>query len=346
MKSPEVLLGAPWDTKTDIWSLGIVLFELLSRRHMFECVRNETQYRYLTEEEREEQNLKRQQERKRRWEKKQEMPQADEKQREFRESENRYDLGVHLNEIATMIEPFPQSLLDGMGGGKEHSRHLKSLFSNDGTIWGYEEYNRLPLEDHFPDMPEGEDKDYFLDLLYKMMRVDPKDRASAEELLKEPWLQDVVLDEEISPLTPLPTPPSCTTYSQPSIDTMDYDTVDRCDADTSNACVEAMVSGPTVDINARAGINMTDSDDKIVNWRKIDSLYPRTQGTTRISGPLIDVVAQPDINIAIAGQEVTRMAADCVCPQATKTRTPPQTKGKSNAGKKKKNKKRKRGGKR
>ncbi|KAE9966880.1 hypothetical protein BLS_006763 [Venturia inaequalis] len=220
MRSPEVLLGAPWDTKTDIWSLGILIFEMLSGFNAFDCVKNETQYRYLTEEEREDLDLERQQERDRRWREHQEMPQADDEKIEFRRCENRYDLGVHLNEIATMIEPFPQSLLGQVDYTKENNWYLKSLFSNDGTIWGYDEYNRAPLEYHFPQMPEGQDKDNFLIFLWKMMRVDPKDRASAEELLQEPWLQDVVLDDEgttpsIPLRTPRPTPWSGDELKQP-----------------------------------------------------------------------------------------------------------------------------------
>jgi NIMA (never in mitosis gene a)-related kinase len=33
--SPEMLLGKPYNAKTDVWSMGVVLFELLTLQHPF-----------------------------------------------------------------------------------------------------------------------------------------------------------------------------------------------------------------------------------------------------------------------------------------------------------------------
>ncbi|KAH8919547.1 kinase-like protein [Atractiella rhizophila] len=35
LRAPEVLLGAEWDTKADVWSVGCILFELVRRRWLF-----------------------------------------------------------------------------------------------------------------------------------------------------------------------------------------------------------------------------------------------------------------------------------------------------------------------
>lgn len=37
-RAPEVLIGLPYDTSTDIWSLACMTFELLTRRHLFDPV--------------------------------------------------------------------------------------------------------------------------------------------------------------------------------------------------------------------------------------------------------------------------------------------------------------------
>lgn len=37
MRAPEVFLGAEWDETADLWSLGIVVLELLNDKRMFEA---------------------------------------------------------------------------------------------------------------------------------------------------------------------------------------------------------------------------------------------------------------------------------------------------------------------
>lgn len=57
----------------------------------------------------------------------------DDPKQEYRKSETRYDLGIYLNEIATMIEPYEQSLLERVKD-KDMRWHLKSIFNDDGTV--------------------------------------------------------------------------------------------------------------------------------------------------------------------------------------------------------------------
>lgn len=348
MASPEVLLGAPWDTKTDIWSLGIAVFEMLSGRDAFDCETNEKQYRYFTEEERELLELEYQEKLREQWEREQSVPQNGKKMPDFRECENRYDVGVHLNEIATMIEPFSESLLDQVNQDKEQNWNLKSIFNNDGTVWGYEDHNRQPLEDHFPHMREGEDKENFLNFLWRMLRVDPEDRSSAEELLQEPWLQNVVLDDEdITPPTPPPTPPPSHDHEQPDMEPIDAndDIADSMDFDTPTFYTEATtpIPEPIVENFARADIDWTNCDDKIVDRTDGDISTACAETPTPASPPVVDNVAQTDIDILIAAEKITPVTTTCT-PSPVKDRSPSKDKGKNNAGKKK-NKKRKRGGK-
>lgn len=156
LRSPECLIGVPWDTKTDIWSLGLIIIQMLVGSVVFTGEASGTKYGC-----------------------------------DGRGNDAPYDTGVHLKQMTTVLGPLAKSLLDR--ADKDRQWYLKSIFNDDGTIWGYEECNKLPLEDLFPFM-HGQEKDDFLAFIRKMMQLDPKDRASAEDLLTEPWLQDVLLD--------------------------------------------------------------------------------------------------------------------------------------------------------
>ncbi|QDS72468.1 hypothetical protein FKW77_009814 [Venturia effusa] len=167
-RSPECLIGAPWDTKTDIWMLGLILIRLAEGFEPFEGRSYEQQFEYGR------------------------FPRGEELIGQAKHLRTNYNFGAHLNEIATMIEPFPRSLLER--ANKKHKWFLDSIFSDDGTVWGYDFCDAPRLENFFTALEEGEDKQNFLGMIRKMMRVDPNDRSSAEELLMEPWLQDVALD--------------------------------------------------------------------------------------------------------------------------------------------------------
>lgn len=211
--------------------------------------------------------------------------------------------------------------------------HLKSIFNDDGTVWGYDErkYDSAPLEDYFASMPEGEDKENFLQFLWKMMRVDPEDRSSAEELLKELWLQDIVLDgDDDAP----PTPPPIYDVQQEEINEI----VDQMDVDTTSACTEAstLTVPPVIETVARADIRMTDSPTNAFTQVEADCIPPSTkdQGSCQEKNDI--PVAAVDISTEIPPEND---------PSSPKKRKLSHGKVKSN-GANKKNKKRNRGGKR
>lgn len=61
-------IGAPWDTKTGIWSLGVVIFETLSDYKIaLVAETHEIIHSYFTTEEQTRMEKQRQKERKRRW---------------------------------------------------------------------------------------------------------------------------------------------------------------------------------------------------------------------------------------------------------------------------------------
>ncbi|RDI80377.1 hypothetical protein Vi05172_g9552 [Venturia inaequalis] len=311
MKSPESLLGVSWDSKTDIWSLGVLILEMLSGWKPFVGEHTQQQYRYLTEEEREFQDADLAEERQRRWDEHQEMPQADGAKQAFVENESGYDFGMHLKEIATVIEPFPASLLERVKD-KQMQWQLKSIFSEDGTVWGHEEepYGAplFRLEDFFASVPDCDDKEDLLNLLWKMMRVDPDDRYSAEELLEEPWLLDVVLDEEvITPPTPLPASLDKHDHEETYCDFTDalHEIVDPLDcdtySDTSSDCSHSTHSDTSahtnsttlnldylIDLVACEDISKTDSDDDTVADMEIEISTTCTNALTRVDSRISD----------------------------------------------------------
>lgn len=123
------------------------------------------------------------------------------------------------------------------------------------------------------------------------MRVDPEHRSSAEELLKEPWLQDVVLDgDDDAP----PTPPPIYDSQQPEINEIVVQTV----VNTTSACTEAstLTAPPVIETVARADIRMTDSPTKAFTQVQADCILPSTkdQGT-----------CQEKIGIPIAAVDVS-----------------------------------------
>lgn len=156
LKPPEVLIGAPWDSKVDIWALGIALIELLIEWPMFVV-----HWRGLG----------------------------------IREP---YDIVQHVYEIITFFGPFPRSMLD-----KGDRWTVKCLFDGAGYTWGepnpYTEFNLADIiwnivSDCFVAERFGPGEfGYFKRFIQNMMKIDPEERMSAKQLLKEPWLKDVLL---------------------------------------------------------------------------------------------------------------------------------------------------------
>ncbi|KAG5649136.1 hypothetical protein H0H81_006020, partial [Sphagnurus paluster] len=49
LRAPDVVLGYPWSSPIDIWSLGCVVFELMTGRNLFEAEHDESHLRCMVE---------------------------------------------------------------------------------------------------------------------------------------------------------------------------------------------------------------------------------------------------------------------------------------------------------
>lgn len=146
-KSPEMLIGVPWDQKTDIWTLGTQLVLLMTGRDAF-------------------------------W---------------AEDCKGCYSELQHLWEMELDFGSFPRSFLD-----RGHTGFVNAHFNYGGEVWLQDDLVDLPpLDDRFTTFNDEDDKEDFINMLRHMMRIEPEKRSSAAELLKEPWLQDVVLGHEI-----------------------------------------------------------------------------------------------------------------------------------------------------
>ncbi len=139
LRSPEVLIEAPWDANTDWWSLGCVVLEVFRAVRMFSGG----------------------------------VP-----------PDGRYELKQHLAEIVNLFEPFPQRLKE-----KGNRDIVQDLFDDDGNIKDSPPMNRsgLSSEAFLPGLDQKV-RDEFVSFLQAMMKIDPADRLSTEDLLRHPWL--------------------------------------------------------------------------------------------------------------------------------------------------------------
>ncbi|KAL3482050.1 kinase-like domain-containing protein [Aspergillus californicus] len=128
LRSPEVLIQAPWDKSTDWWNLGAVLLEV------FRAVRM------------------------------------------FRE---------HLAEIVDLFGPFPREFLE-----KGHQEIVSEIFDRDGRVNYSKPMNRpgLASEAFLPGLDQDV-RDEFASFLHALMKINPAERVSAEDLLRHPWLE-------------------------------------------------------------------------------------------------------------------------------------------------------------
>ncbi|KAJ6120386.1 protein kinase [Penicillium sp. IBT 18751x] len=70
----------------------------------------------------------------------------------------------------------------------EKSEHAKTLFDNNGKWKGLAEVPSTSLEDLESNL-QGEQQEKFLRFMRKMLRWRLEERASAKELLSDPWLR-------------------------------------------------------------------------------------------------------------------------------------------------------------
>ncbi|CAG8972541.1 hypothetical protein HYALB_00001233 [Hymenoscyphus albidus] len=137
LRSPEVLLEAPWGPAVDIWNLGALVPEMIYAQQTFSG----------------------------------ESP------------EGKYSTHQHLEEIATLLEPFPKSLLD-----KGNREIVKPVFDEDGNISEKRLTRSVGLEQRFKDMPDNE-RNKFIEFVRALMTVDPEKRESAKVLMDHPWFK-------------------------------------------------------------------------------------------------------------------------------------------------------------
>ncbi|KAK4183732.1 kinase-like domain-containing protein, partial [Podospora australis] len=139
LRSPEVLIEAPWDQSTDIWNLGAVLPENFRAIRLFSG----------------------------------QVPPGEQ-----------YKLRSHLAEIVAASGPFPKELLE-----KSNVEIVQSMFDDERKIkdlgWNVE-YPAFSSEELFPGL-EQKTREVFGSLLSTMLKVDPVERPTAEQLLGHPW---------------------------------------------------------------------------------------------------------------------------------------------------------------
>ncbi|KAI1487280.1 kinase-like protein [Biscogniauxia mediterranea] len=139
LRSPEVLIEAPWDATTDWWNLGAVILEVFRAVRMFSGTVG---------------------------------------------PDGHYELKEHLHEIVDLFGPFPKELLE-----KGNQEIVQRCFDDSGNIKDAAPLNRpgLSSEEFVPDLAEDA-RDEFVSFLKAMMKINPAERLSTEDLLRHPWL--------------------------------------------------------------------------------------------------------------------------------------------------------------
>ncbi|KAB8271101.1 kinase-like domain-containing protein [Aspergillus minisclerotigenes] len=135
LRSPEVLIQAPWDASADFWNLGAVVLEVFQAVRMFSGS----------------------------------VP-----------PDGHYELKEHLAEIVDLFGPFPNELL-----ARGDQNLVREIFGDDGRIKDAPPMNRpgLASEAFMPGLDQ-EVRDRFASFLHAMMKINPTDRISAEDLLR------------------------------------------------------------------------------------------------------------------------------------------------------------------
>ncbi|PYH34226.1 kinase-like protein [Aspergillus neoniger CBS 115656] len=133
-RAPEVILNMNWDSKVDIWNVGMVIWDLFEHRHLFKA----------------------------------------------RNDEGKLDDGQHLAEMQAVLGRPPAEFL---------ARSARSPQFWDANVqWKGE----VPIPDYdletLKERLEDSEKEDFLRFLRRMLCWLPEERATAKELLFDPWL--------------------------------------------------------------------------------------------------------------------------------------------------------------
>lgn len=154
LRAPEVLIGAPWDSKIDIWSLGISIVELLTVWRVFmPNIRGRAD--------------------KGRYDKIQHIYEINSMFGAF--PRNLLDKGDRWN-VRGMFDDEGYT----WGAPDPHTGYADRLWDCIRSL--------------FNDERDGpHDFEHFERSIKNMMKIDPEERMSAKQLLEEPWLRDVQL---------------------------------------------------------------------------------------------------------------------------------------------------------
>ncbi|KAJ3039254.1 serine/threonine protein kinase, CMGC group [Rhizophlyctis rosea] len=147
-RSPEAILGAKYDRSADMWSLGCMVFELLTGDYLFDP---QAGSRYTKDDD-------------------------------------------HIAQIIELLGNFPKNLaLSGKYSGeifnrKGELRHIHRLRYWKLSDVLHEKYN-------FP----KEEAEAVAEFVLPMIEINPERRATAQEMLRSPWVSDVEIDESDLP---------------------------------------------------------------------------------------------------------------------------------------------------
>ncbi|KAJ5349882.1 Serine/threonine protein kinase [Penicillium brevicompactum] len=139
LRSPEVLIRAPWNETTDLWNLGALLLECFCAVRMFIGA----------------------------------VP-----------PDGHYEIKQHLAEIVHLFGPLPKTLIE-----KGDQDLVQSIFDDDGMHRDPIPANTPGLSsEHFTPGLDTRVREKFVSFLSTLMRTNPTERPSPEDLLRHPWL--------------------------------------------------------------------------------------------------------------------------------------------------------------
>ncbi|KAJ1324911.1 serine/threonine-protein kinase SRPK3 [Microdochium nivale] len=134
---PEIILYIPWAEKIDIWSTGLLTWDLLEGKHLFNR----------------------------------------------RLPSRQASRGAHIARIVALLGNPPEDFL-------HRSKEFSEFFGDNGTLKSNHEVEQSTSLEAELETLKGQEKIMFLTFLRRMLQWRPEDRASAEELLGDPWLRE------------------------------------------------------------------------------------------------------------------------------------------------------------
>ncbi|EFE37876.1 hypothetical protein TRV_07467 [Trichophyton verrucosum HKI 0517] len=136
-RAPEILLQLPWSFAVDMWSVGIMILELIEGRNLFDPIDHE---------------------------------------------HRQYVYPLAMAQYIGYLGPPPPLLMS-------KSPVLSQYFDGDGKYIGEAPIPKTSLEEFITTIPSEKEKEMFLRFIRRMLTWDPDERATAEEILSDPWLK-------------------------------------------------------------------------------------------------------------------------------------------------------------